>query len=103
MKYQSNKKDILVNIDKRKKLALETVGKYVVGEAKLRTPVDLDYLRPRTKHKVKGNIATIGNPVKYAEHVEKGTRFQKAQPFLEPAVSRNTGNIKILIESHFKE
>ena len=103
MKFKSNKKDILVNIDKRKKLALNEVGKYVVGEAKLRTPVDLDYLRPRTKHKVKGNIVTIGNPVKYAGYVEKGTRFQKAQPFLEPAVRRNTGNIKKLIESYFKE
>lgn len=103
MKYQSNKKDILADISKKRKLALEAIGQYVVGEAKTNAPVDTGLLRSSIDHKTTEDSTVIGTNTEYAGFVEKGTRYQKAQPFLEPAVTKNINNIKHIAEKHFKE
>jgi len=103
MKYQSNKKDIIADISRKRKSALEAIGQYVEGEAKTNAPVDTGLLRSSINHKTTADKAVIGTNTEYAVFVEKGTRYQKAQPFLEPAVTKNIHNIKDIAEKHFKE
>lgn len=103
MKYQSNKKNILKEIQQKKKTALEAIGQYVEGEAKTNAPVDTGLLRSSINHKTTADKAVIGTNTEYAGFVEKGTRYQKAQPYLEPAVTKNINNIKHIAEKHFKE
>ena len=103
MKFKSNKKDILADISRKRKSALEAIGQYVKGEAKANAPVDTGLLRSSIDHKTIEDRAIIGTNTEYAGYVEKGTRFQKAQPYLEPAVTKNINNIKHIAEKHFKE
>lgn len=103
MKYQSYKKDILKEIQQKRKVALEAIGQYVEGEAKTNAPVDTGLLRSSIDHKTTEDRSIIGTNTEYAGFVEKGTRYQKAQPFLEPAVTKNINNIKHIAEKHLKE
>lgn len=68
---------------------LDVVGQIVVGESKLRTPVDSGNLRKSITHKVEGTAVYVGTNVEYAPFVHEGTRYQDAQPFLQDAVDQN--------------
>jgi HK97 gp10 family phage protein len=60
----------------------------VEAGAKRRAPVDTGRLRNSITHRVEpdGLSAVVGTNVEYAPHVEFGTRFQRAQPYLVPAL-----------------
>mgnify|MGYP000994558679 CR=1 FL=1 len=100
MKFKSNKRGILDELKRREKAALEAIGQYVVGEAKTRTPVDTGYLRASNLHRVRDTSVIVGNTAEYSLFVEKGTRHQKAQPYLEPAVVENRGSIERIAEQY---
>lgn len=104
MGYKSNKKEILKAIEKAEERALEGIGEFVVTEAKVRTPVDSGNLRGSMDKKVDtGNKSvSIGTNVEYSIFVEKGTRFQKSQPYLAPAVEENKKRIKKLASELMK-
>lgn len=83
-------------IKKIGKFRLEKIGQ-VVNEldrtaiavesgAKRNTPVDTGRLRASIVRQEFGRFnRTVGTNVEYAIHVEFGTRYQRAQPFLYPA------------------
>lgn len=90
-----------------KKEALETVGMYVQGEAKVRAPVgqyDNGQVGGRLRDSIDYKVASdnqsvqIGTDVEYGAYVEKGTYKMDAQPYLTPAAEENLENIKTLIE-----
>ena len=81
--------------------ALELIGVFVEGEAKLRCPVDTGRLRQSIIRQVNepDESVRIGTPVEYGPYVEFGTIKMKAQPFLRPAVLDNKKDIARLIAS----
>lgn len=62
----------------------------VDNTAKRLCPVDTGRLRAsitwRLEHDAQGLLAVIGTNVEYAPHVEFGTIYMAAQPFLRPAL-----------------
>jgi HK97 gp10 family phage protein len=67
-------------------------GQEIRNEAVIKTPVDTGALRAgwqvrqnRTEYSAE---VEIFNKVPYAGYVEYGTRFQRAQPMLRPAVNK---------------
>jgi HK97 gp10 family phage protein len=101
-RFTSYKKQVVNAITEAEKTALEAIGLFVEGEAKLRTPVDTGNLRSSLDHKVDESkkAVHIGTNVEYAAFVEKGTRYQKEQPYLTPAVEENIDKIKKITEEY---
>jgi len=62
----------------------------VEGAAKRLCPVDTGRLRASITHSIerdgRGLVGFVGSNVDYAIYQELGTRFQRAQPFLRPAL-----------------
>lgn len=59
-------------------------------DAKKSCPVDTGRLKGSiTTNIISTYSGEVGTNVEYAEYVEYGTRYQKAQPFFEPAVKKN--------------
>lgn len=98
-------KDALEQIEKLRDLALVEGAIIIEGECIVRCPVDTGRLRGSITRRVRlgdGSVlaaagkdglgkdpdrrgeAHIGTNVEYAAHVEYGTRFQKAQPYMRP-------------------
>ena len=104
MRYKSNKKEVLAAMQKAEERALEAIGVFVDGEAVLRCPVDTGNLRSSINHRVnkKEKSVSIGTPVEYGPYVEKGTRHQKEQPFLQPSVETNIARIRKLAAEQMK-
>jgi HK97 gp10 family phage protein len=75
-------------------LALEASALLVEGQAKALAPVDTGNLRNSITHEVEGQEAKVGTNVEYAPYVELGTVKMAAQPYLNPALEQNKGNIK---------
>jgi HK97 gp10 family phage protein len=84
--------------------ALETVGLFVEGEAKLRAPVDTGRLRNSITHEVVPDelAVYIGSNVEYAPYQEYGTSKMKAHPYLHPAITQNMGTIKDIIKAELE-
>jgi len=74
--------------------ALEASALVVEGDAKNLAPVDTGNLRNSITHEVEGKEARVGTNVEYAPFVELGTVKMAAQPYLNPALEKNKGNIK---------
>ncbi len=99
----------IAQIESKIAQALESVGEYAEGQAKVLCPVGQyddgrvgGRLRSSISHKTDGKKEVIiGTDVEYATFVEKGTSRQKAQPYLTPAVENNAENIKSIITSTF--
>ena len=84
------------------------IGLFLESEAKLRTPVDTGLLRSsifyRTKKTGEGErTVVVGTGTEYAIYVEKGTKKQKAQPFLKPALFDNLSKIRAIIRGVFAD
>lgn len=103
MKFKSYRKQITDKLTKKEEMALKAIGLFVEGEAKLRSPVDTGNLRSSIDHKVQDTSVAIGTNTEYAIFQEKGSRFQPAQPYLEPSVMQNRNKIKSLAEQYLKE
>lgn len=74
--------------------ALTASALLVEGQAKDLTPVDTGNLRNSIAHEVEKKEARVGTNVEYAPFVELGTVKMAAQPYLNPALEANKGNIK---------
>jgi HK97 gp10 family phage protein len=100
--YQSYKRQVLQALTQKENAALEAIGLFVEGEAKLRCTVDTGNLRGSIDHKVVESEKAVhtGTNVEYAVYVEKGTRKMKAQPYLTPAVEENISKIKRITEQY---
>lgn len=83
--------------------ALDAVGQYAKGEARLRSPVDTGHLRENIEYKSDDKQAIIGTDVEYGVYVEKGTRKMDAQPYITPAVEENQHNINTLFERYLDD
>lgn len=75
----------------------------VERDAKIRVPVDTGNLRRSIKElqnkESPGRIESqVGSDVAYAPRVEFGTQFQRAQPYLRPALDENTSEIQRAFE-----
>lgn len=104
-RYQSNRQNVRRALTDAEHRALEAIGQYVSGEAKLRSPVGQyddgrvgGRLRDSIDYKVNGDSVVIGTNVEYAPYVEKGTSKMEAQPFLTPSAEENINNIKELFK-----
>lgn len=76
--------------------AVEVTQAFIVNDAKLIVPVKTGFLQSSIQaDKVEVNLrtaevtGTVTADAEYASHVEFGTRFQKAQPYMVPAVLKN--------------
>ena len=74
--------------------ALEASALVVEGAAKNLAPVDTGNLRNSITHEVEKKEARVGTKVEYAPFVELGTVKMAAQPYLNPALEMNKGNIR---------
>jgi HK97 gp10 family phage protein len=83
-------------------LALEASALLVEGQAKALTPVDTGNLRNSITHEVEGKEAKVGTNVEYAPFVELGTVKMAAQPYLNPALEMNKGNIQRIFAEAIK-
>ena len=100
--FRDGSKDALSKIGTLRDVALMESAIVVDGECIVRCPVDTGHLRGSISRKVRlstGSIegtdpeegvegspgvgeAVVGTNVSYAPHVEYGTKFQRAQPFM---------------------
>lgn len=73
--------------------AVATTALLVESDAKQLAPVATGRLRSSIHAVIAPNglSATVSTNVVYALHIEFGTRYQKAQPFLRPAFEKNKG------------
>jgi len=68
-------------------VAMEKIVHDIEGRAKLKAPVDTGYLQNSIRSSRVGPTSwKIEAGAEYAAHVEYGTRFQAAQPYLRPAL-----------------
>lgn len=104
IKITDNSKEVLERFHEAVLRALEMCGLEAEGYAKYGAPVDTGRLRNSISHTVvEGEQAAyIGTNVEYAAYVELGTRYQRAQPYLKPAVANHTKEYKKIIEEEMK-
>lgn len=88
------------NMEQAINMALTASALVVEGQAKALVPVDTGNLRNSITHEVKENEARVGTVTEYAIFQELGTVKMAAQPFLNPALEQNKGNIqKIFVDA----
>lgn len=83
--------------------ALTASALVVEGTAKNLAPVDTGNLRNSITHEVEGPEARVGTNISYAIYQELGTSKMAAQPFLNPALEQNKGNIRKIFADALKE
>ncbi len=76
---------------------VEETAYKVQANAKLNAPVETGHLKRNIKvdispDKKKASVYVDKEDVEYVEHVEYGTRYQHAQPFLFPAGEQEQNN-----------
>ena len=100
VKFTSYKTKVLQDINDGIDRALEICGGTAERYAKEICPVRTGRLRGSIGH-AKKNPTTeqVGTDVEYAPYVELGTRYQKAQPYLRPAVENHRGEYERIIRS----
>ncbi len=77
--------------------ALNKIGVLIESDAKDFVPVDTGALKQSIEYKTSKNTVEVGSPLDYAASVEYGIG-QRPQPYLEPAVRENEGEIKDIIK-----
>ena len=97
--FRSNRDEVVKRIKENKEKALEAVGIFIEGEAKVRCPVLTGNLKGSYTHQVEArdDKVLIGSPVEYAIWVEKGTKKSAKQPHLTPAAEDNLKRIENLV------
>ena len=103
-KFKSFRKQVDVVLTQNETAALTAVGHFVVGSAKMNTPIDTGNLRDSLDFRVGGakKSVAIGTNVEYAQFIEKGTSKSTAQPFITPAVEENVESIQAIIKGAWK-
>lgn len=104
IEFKSHKDEVLQQLTRAVEKALEECGLIGEGYAKKICPVDTGRLRNSISHTVRETeqAAYIGTNVTYAPFVELGTRRQKAQPYLKPAVADHSAQYKKIIQKAMK-
>lgn len=101
MKFESNAKAIIGKLNDASRKGITEACLLVQSQAKALTPVDTGGLRDSIDYKVedsKGDAeGIVGTAIDYAEYVENGTIYQRAQPYLKPAFRENKSNIEKII------
>jgi HK97 gp10 family phage protein len=82
--------------------ALTTSAIIVQNAAVKNAPKKTGALKASITRLVKKINAFIGTPLEYAPFPEFGTRFQKAQPYLRPALLLNIDKIKAIFKKLYK-
>lgn len=90
-------RDFLREHKSNKRRALWTVGGFLDGEVKDRSPVDQGFLKRSNRFRVDGDELLLENTAPYAEYLEYGTRKMAPQSFQEPAVLDNLLEIDELL------
>lgn len=94
---------VIKSVEEATNLALTASALLVEGQAKAICPVDTGNLRNSITHEVEGNEARVGTNISYAIYQELGTSKMAAQPFLNPALEQNKGNIRKIFADALKE
>ncbi|SFJ17876.1 phage protein, HK97 gp10 family [Terrisporobacter glycolicus] len=81
---------------------LESAGYQIERDAKANTPVDTGRLRESITTTSGDMEVEVGTNVEYAHFIEFGTRYQNAQPFLEPAAESNLNGLEDEISDAIK-
>lgn len=101
VKFESNAKEIIGKLNNASRKGITEACLLVQAQAKALTPVDTGQLRNSIDYKVeddKGNVeGIVGTAIDYGIHIEYGTKYQKAQPYLLPAFRENKSNIEKII------
>lgn len=102
VKITSNKYKILREINVNIPLALEKCGSVAERYAKAKCPVDTGRLRNSLTHEVdmSQGAVFIGTNVVYGPYVELGTKRQRAQPYLKPAVVDHMDEYKRILNDY---
>ena len=74
-----------------------------VNYAKGYCPVDTGNLRGSINFRLEGKEAFVGTKTEYAAYVEFGTRFQKAQPYIEPSIFHVRNRVGQVVDIFRKE
>lgn len=82
--------------------ALYECGMEAVTRAVDVCPVDTGTLRDSISFEENGTTLRVGSTVEYAPAVEFGTHKQKAQPYLTPALTKNTKEYQDIFAKHLK-
>ncbi len=87
---------IVKNVNSGTIKALIRSGNIVKATAKLLSPVDTGLLRSSIYQKLDKPRLTeeVYTNTEYASHVEFGTKTQRAQPYMRPALKDNIKNIE---------
>ena len=100
VKFTSYKAEALAGLDRGIRRALEICGGKAEAYAKEICPVDTGRLRNSIAHaQVDARTEAVGTNVEYAPYVELGTRYQRAQPYLRPAVENHQDEYGTIIRS----
>lgn len=84
--------------------ALEICGGTAERYAKESCPVDTGRLRNSIAHAQQDDhTEVVGTNVEYAPYVELGTRYQRAQPYLAPAVETHRDEYERIIKSELSK
>ena len=78
---------------------LNAVGELAVGYAQDIVPVDTGALHDSIDYEIDGHRVEIGSGLDYASFVECGTRYQRAQPYLRPALADHGAEYKDIATS----
>ena len=94
---------VIKNVEEAINKALEASALLVEGEAKNLAPVDTGNLRNSIAYEIEKKEARVGTNVGYAPFVCLGTSKMAAQPFLNPALEQNKGNIQKIFADALKK
>jgi len=107
IKFVNNVNKVIANIENKKKLALEEIGKNVEKRAVLLVPVLSGDLRKSISFKIDKDSVSIGvlkgsAGEKYATIIEIGDIKRKPQPYLKPAFKAAENEIKQILKNKLK-
>ena len=86
---ESHVDEVRTQMDEAAARALEKIGLVAERYSKQICPVDTGRLRNSITHETDSDTVYIGTNVEYAPYVELGTRKQRSQPYLRPAMTNH--------------
>lgn len=102
VKFTDNSRQVIAEMNARKRIALLAIGAAAEGHAKALTPVDTGRLRNSISHMADNDAAYIGTNVEYAPYVEYGTHRQKAHHMLKKAATEHGDEYKRIAKTILK-
>lgn len=102
VKFTDNSRQVIAEMDARKKIALLAIGAAAEGHAKALTPVDTGRLRNSISHTADSDAAYIGTNVEYAPYVEYGSVHNKAHHMLKKAATEHGDEYKRIAKAVLK-